>query len=185
MNNSIFFGLYNIAHQSSFLDKLIVFCAEYLPYLVIIFIVFYIIYKNSDQLFDWKKPFNEIKLKFNKLVYIFTPVAVGWISVSILKDIFKQPRPFILFADKVQPLFIHGGMDSFPSGHATFFAALALSTYFVNKKLGTICFIVAIIVGVSRIISGVHFPVDILVGYMFGLVVSFIFKSIFKNKISI
>lgn len=185
MNNTIFFALYNLSHQSNLFDKFIIFCAEYLPYVVIIFVIFFIIKNNSDQLFDWQKPFEEVKLKFNKLVFIFTPVGVGWVSVSILKDIFQAPRPFILFSEKVNPLFIHGGLDSFPSGHATFFAALALSTYFINKKLGLLCFIVAILVGLSRIIAGVHFPLDIIVGYIFGIIVSLIFRYLLRNRIKI
>lgn len=182
VDSKIFFSLYSLAHQSSFLDFLIIFCAEYLPYLIILFVALYIIYKNSDKLFDWHKPFNEIRLKFNKLVFIFTPVIVAWIFASILKNIFQTPRPVLLFAEKVKPLFIHGGMDSFPSGHATLFAALAMSTYFVNKKLGYLCFIVAILIGLARIASGVHFPIDILVGYIIGIIVAFIFKLIFKDK---
>ena len=184
MNNTIFFYLNNLTHKSAIFDCFVIFCAQYLLYISIIFVLFYVIKKNSDNLFDIRKPFNEIKIKFNNLVSIFAPVFIAWVFSSTLKDIFMRPRPFILFADKVKPLFLHGGMDSFPSGHATFFAALALSSYFVDKKLGYICSALAIIVGISRVIAGVHFPLDILVGYILGIIIVLIFRLIFKaNKV--
>lgn len=179
MNYSIFFSLYSLAHQSMFLDGLIIFCARYLIYISIIFVLIFIIRKNSNQLFDLRQPFREIKLKFNKLVFIFSSVIASWIVTSILKDIFKYPRPFIIFADNVKPLLMHGGLDSFPSGHATFFGALVVSTFFVNKKLGYICLIAAFLVGSSRVIAGIHFPIDILVGYILGALFALVFKHCF------
>ncbi len=183
MNNLIFFSLYSLSHQSPLFDSLIVFCANYLIYIIVIIVGFFVIIKNSDQLFDWRKPFAELKLKFNNLVFIFTPVVLAWISVSIVKNIFQFPRPFVFFADRVIPLFSQSVTDySFPSGHSTFIAALAISVFFVNKKLGITCIIIALAVGISRIIAGVHFPIDILAGYIFGIVIAFIFKYIFKRS---
>ena len=185
MNNLIFYKLYSLAHQSYFLDSIIIFCARYLIYIVIIFVFFFIIYKNSDELFDIRKPFNEIRIKFNKLVFVFSSVIVGYIASSILKDTFKHPRPFIVFADKVKPLFLHGGMDSFPSGHATFFGALILSTFYINKKLGIFCLVTGLLVGMARVAVGIHFPVDILAGYILGTLVALTLNYIFKfnNKL--
>jgi undecaprenyl-diphosphatase len=80
------------------------------------------------------------------------------------------------------PLFLHGGMDSFPSGHAMFFGALAMSLFFVHKRMGYLYFVVALIVGLARIAAGVHFPVDIFVSYILGIIIAYIFKLIFGKK---
>lgn len=90
---------------------------------------------------------------------------------ALLKEIFQRPRP-------LEPL-IHQLEYSFPSGHAmnsfVFYGAL---TYFVfwhmkNKKLGLFFSIGAgllvLAIGVSRVYLGVHFPSDVLAGFLVGL----------------
>ena len=181
MNNTIFFSLYNLAHQSNFLDKIFIFCAEYLPYLAVIFIIIFVAYHYAGE-FEWQKPFAVIKKRFREIYLIFAPAILGWIVVEILKDIFASPRPFIKFAESVNPLFVHGGMDSFPSGHATFFGALALSVFFVNKKMGYLFILFALIIGFARIISGIHFPIDILCVYILGIIIVLIFHYFTKKS---
>lgn len=175
ISDNIFFKLYSLAHQSKLVDGLIVFCAEYLPYLVVIFIIVYILYRDIGD-FDWRNPFGIIRKRINTLIKVLSPAIIGWLSATILKSIFSQPRPFIKFKELVNPLFTHGGMDSFPSGHATFYMALAISIYFLNKKIGWFYFFLALIIGLTRIITGIHFPIDILAGYLLGLIVALIFK---------
>jgi undecaprenyl-diphosphatase len=55
--------------------------------------------------------------------------------------------------------------------------------YLVNKKVGIYFIIGALFVGLSRIIGGVHFPLDILFGYIIGTSISLIFSLIFRHKI--
>lgn len=181
ISDNIFFKLYGLAHQSKFFDGLIVFCAEYLPYIVVLVIVFYIFYRDIGD-FDWRNPFGIIRERINTLIKVFSPAIIGWVSATILKSIFSHPRPFVKFADSVKPLFLHGGMDSFPSGHATFYIALALSIYLINKKLGLIYILIALIIGLARIIVGIHFPIDILFGYILGIIIFSIFKITFKKR---
>jgi undecaprenyl-diphosphatase len=86
----------------------------------------------------------------------------------------------------VTPLFIHGGYNSFPSGHATFFASLALAMFFYHKKRGWYFLLSALIIGLARIISGVHYPIDIVAGYIIGVCSAYfvikLFRPWFKRK---
>ena len=61
-----------------------------------------------------------------------------------------------------------GSNYSFPSGHAALFFAMAMVIYFYNKKWGLWFFGAAILMGLSRIIAGVHYPTDILGGAIIG-----------------
>jgi undecaprenyl-diphosphatase len=67
---------------------------------------------------------------------------------------------------------------SFPSGHATFFMALAVSIFLSHKKAGYLFMFFALLIGIARIIAGVHFPVDILGGFVIGALVAFFVKSV-------
>jgi len=179
MNEAIFFSLYSLAHQSKFLDWLIVFSAETFGY-IMVFLAFVFVFFYKDGIFDYKTPFLKLKSKIKEMFVVFSAPFVAWIIATVVKSFIFSPRPFMFF-ENVKPLFIHGGFDSFPSGHAMFFGALATSLYFDNKKLGFIYVVVALIVGLARVTSGIHFPIDIFFGYIFGVIIALIFKAILKK----
>lgn len=180
MNNIIFLNLYSLAHQSINLDWLIVFCANNFGY-IMVFIAFIFLIFHTDGIFDYRAPFLQLKNKIRELAFVFSSALSAWIIATIIKSFISSPRPFIFF-ENVKPLFFHGGMDSFPSGHAMFFGALAMSLFFIHKRMGYMYFIVALIVGFSRVASGVHFPIDILIGYILGIIIAYIFKFVFRKK---
>ena len=179
MNETIFFYLYGFAHQSIFLDWLIVFCADNFGYIMICLAVIFLIF-HTDGVFDYRAPFLQFKDKFMEVSFVIATSVTAWIIANVIKLFILTPRPFLFF-ENVKPLFVHGGMDSFPSGHAMLFGALAMSLYFIHKRIGLIYIVVALIVGLARVASGVHFPIDIFFGYIFGIIVALIFKRIFRK----
>jgi len=178
MNNLIFLNLYSLAHQSVFLDWLIVFSANNFGYIMVMLAFIFLVFHNNG-VFDYHTPFLQFKNKFKEISFVATSSIFAWIIGSIIKSFILSPRPFILF-ENIKPLFLYGSMESFPSGHAMFFGALAMSLYFIYKRMGYLYFIVALIVGLARVASGIHFPVDIFFGYIFGVIIAIIFKYIFK-----
>lgn len=180
MNSKIFFDFYSLTHQSNFLDWLIVFSANNFGYIMVFLAVIFLIF-HTDGVFDYRTPFLQLKNKIKEVFLIFFSGVFAWILATILKSFILSPRPFIFFQE-VRPLFLHGGLESFPSGHAVFFGALAMSLYFVHKRMGLMYFIVALIVGLARVASGVHFPIDIFIGYILGIIIAIIFRLIFNKK---
>jgi membrane-associated phospholipid phosphatase len=73
---------------------------------------------------------------------------------------------------------------SFPSGHTTSVFALffALSVLAKNKLLKIICFVVAVIVGFSRVYLSQHFLNDIVAGSIIGVIITFVVALIIFNK---
>lgn len=72
---------------------------------------------------------------------------------------------------------------SFPSGHATFFFALAFCTFLINKKWGWILTAAAVVTTVARVVAGVHWPSDIVGGAIIaGLVFAVMYYWILPPK---
>jgi membrane-associated phospholipid phosphatase len=66
---------------------------------------------------------------------------------------------------------------SFPSGHVAFVILFGtiFSVYFNNPLLFFIFTAVSIIIGVSRLILGVHYPIDVIFGFVFGLLYALLY----------
>jgi len=160
MNETIFYYFYNLAHQTQNFDSLVVFLAETFPYLVVfsagIFLLFY--QKNIFQ-----------------TTWLFLGVFFAWFLSFILKNVFVLLRPFEALPG-ILPLFSETGF-ALPSGHATFFLALAVAIFLVHKKVGSLFVLFALLIGIARIIAGVHFPFDILGGFLLGGIFSYLWKT--------
>ena len=114
--------------------------------------------------------------KWKEITLVFFSGVLAWILAYILKIIIYTPRPFEVFSNIV-PLFSESGY-AFPSGHATFFMALAFALFFNHKKAGYVFILFALLIGIARIIAGVHFPVDILGGFILGFFIAFFVKNV-------
>lgn len=113
------------------------------------------------------------KHRHGAILFTITTVGAG-ILIFILKHIFKRVRPEPFF-NTILPT-----SDSFPSGHSLgsfcFYGALAviLTDRTDNLRLQIIVWMLAaamiLLVGISRIYLGVHYPSDVVAGYAVGLI---------------
>ena len=173
MNETIFYFFYNLlSHQSIFLNGVIIFFAEILPEILIIAIGFFY-YVISDS----ENDFRVFIRKYSKeLVSAFFPGLLAWILSVGLKILIHTERPFEILKN-VSPLFPETGF-AFPSTHAAVFSALAVSIFFFHKKAGYVFMFFAFVIGLSRVIAGVHFPVDILGGFALGAFIAYFLKNV-------
>lgn len=174
MNNQIFFFFYNLAHQSKLFDYVVIFFAVYFPYLVIILAGLFLLFHHEVLLSQ--NVLQEFKKKYKEIVLVFITSGFAWVVAKILKTLIHTSRPFVEFYN-VRALISENGY-AFPSGHATLFMALAISIYFSHKKAGYVFMLFALLIGIARIIAGVHFPVDILGGFALGALVAYFLKNI-------
>lgn len=158
MNDTIFNYLYSFAHKSTTLDFCISFVAEWYG-LVILGTLFIYLFKHKDNL----------KKGATDLVVVSITAVSAWFLAHFFKDFFHTLRPFDA-SSSVVPLVKESGY-AFPSGHATFFMALASSLWFYHKRLAVFFGISAVIIGIARVSAGIHWPVDILGGLFLGYVI--------------
>lgn len=122
---------------------------------------------------------------FHNVIVVLSAALFAWAVSWIIKHVYPSPRPFVLL-DDVTKLLDYGRMESFPSGHATFFSAIATVLYFYHKKIAIFYLLGALVIGLSRIIAGIHWPIDILAGYVIGgIIASFVYyayNSIIVNR---
>ncbi|MBU1045654.1 phosphatase PAP2 family protein [Patescibacteria group bacterium] len=153
----IVFFLNGLTGQSSIFDIAVILFAQYLQYLLVVsFFIF---------LFYWLKSRRE---KIRAFLTIVISIILSRVCIAgLIHFLYHRPRPFV-FNNIHQLIFPNG--YSFPSGHSAFFFATATAIYFYNKKLGITFFIAAILMNMSRIIAGVHYPSDIIGGMIIGVI---------------
>ena len=70
---------------------------------------------------------------------------------------------------------------SFPSGHTMSSFAAAVSMFLANRKWGAAALAGAALIAVSRMYFYVHYPTDVLVGLVIGVVLAFIARKIIDS----
>ena len=165
---SLFEAIYSLAHRSTGLDQLIIFSATWLPLIVGgLILIIVLTLATKDQL-----P--------RRAAFIILAPAVAWIVAHVLKIVINSPRPALIL-DTVQPLFLADG-SAFPSGHATLFFGLGFALYPFHPRLATLVSIAAMVISLARVAAGVHWPGDILGGFILAGIVVFIAWTIVKIR---
>ena len=97
----------------------------------------------------------------------FVAVIISVLTFMAVKDLISRPRPFESW-QSLTCLMAPPDKFSFPSGHTmTAFAAwAALSTLLPGLTIPYL--LTAIIIGLSRVFLGLHYPTDVLVGALMG-----------------
>lgn len=93
-----------------------------------------------------------------------------WLLVELIKVLIRRARPFSMLTD-VRVVGSRARGNSFPSGHTSqaFYTATFTIHYLGIGILGAvILYFVALLVGVTRMYMGMHYPRDVLAGAVFG-----------------
>jgi len=121
----------------------------------------------------WQMPHKTARFGARKAVMLALMALVAVIAVKgFVSFIWIRPRPFI--ADPwLSYMPFNVDPPSFPSGHAMMSMAMAASIYFSGyKKLGFWLIIASILIGIGRVASGVHYPLDVIAGLLIGVAVA-------------
>ncbi len=101
--------------------------------------------------------------------------AFGWLVLTpLISHIWYRPRPVDSGLGLKEILF-HRPTYSFPSDHALFAFAVASAFYFAgHKKIGITLYVAATLIALSRVVVGVHYPLDVVTGAIIGITLSWL-----------
>lgn len=115
-----------------------------------------------------------IRKKYHLLMLLLASVCGGVLWSLILKNSFDRPRPD--YASSLS----HVLTSSFPSGHSMLSAVMYLTLGVMLARTQTqfrlrvyfigIAVLLTILTGISRVYLGVHYPTDVLAGWLAGVV---------------
>lgn len=106
-------------------------------------------------------------------IYLFIP-ASGFVILSLLRKKINAPRPYEEWA--IKPLLDRDSPgQSMPSRHVFSATIISMACLHASLSVGVILLVLSVFLGLVRVLGGVHYPKDVLVGYICGLVWGVIF----------
>ena len=106
-------------------------------------------------------------------IYVFIP-ASGFVILSLLRKKINAPRPYEEW--DIKPLLDRNSPgQSMPSRHVFSATIISMACLHASLTMGMICLTLSAFLGLVRVLGGVHYPKDVVVGYICGLVWGVIF----------
>jgi undecaprenyl-diphosphatase len=127
------------------------------PFFILLLVFFWLLWLLGRSMRWW-----------NVAVSITLGMAITVPVSYLLRAFINRPRPFesALF----EPLIQHEGGAGLPSNHATATAVFVVCLFVAgNFKTAVFVSFLTIMVGLARIFSGIHYPADILLGWLLGV----------------
>lgn len=116
----------------------------------------------------WFEGFTPPERGLNQRAVLAGALSAGLANsfVKILNLIYNRPRPFTHY--EVNLLFYQPTDSSFPSNAAALGFSIAMGVWFYRRGWGWAMLGIAGLFGLSRIVGGVHYPLDVLAGAALG-----------------
>jgi undecaprenyl-diphosphatase len=162
MDLTLFRTINSLAAQGPVLAWLVVFCASYLQYVVGAVVI-------AASLWPHRRP---------ELVAaaLTSALVARLVVVQAIYLIVERARPYVALTGVTQLVrpTTYESMHALPSGHATFFFALATAVWMHDHRLGALAYAAAVVISLARIAAGVHWPTDVVAGAVVGSLVAWL-----------
>ena len=119
---------------------------------------------------------------------IVVVAGAGWVTCLAVKYAVHQPRPDL--NDVPHQLLKEASTLSYPSGHVAFVAALGAALFFAAARsssriaIAIVFALLAIVVGASRLYTGIHYFSDTVGGALNGIAGALLFAGLWNVLVS-
>ena len=115
----------------------------------------------------------QLRLSQQVGIYLFIP-ASGFVILSLFRKKINHPRPYETW--DIRPLLDKDSSgQSMPSRHVFSATIISMACLHASLPVGLACLLFSALLGLVRVLGGVHYPKDVLVGYACGLLWGFLF----------
>lgn len=118
-------------------------------------------------------------------LYLFATTGSAELLSSFLKGLFGRPRPFLIDSEGafvLNPISVDAPFLSFPSGHATAIAASCMAAVLLWPSLRLLMLPTALWLGFTRVVTGAHYPSDVIVGLVLGAYLALMMSIVFERN---
>lgn len=154
-NINIFRMINDLGKEYTYLNPPFVFIAEYTVYLLALAAIIYWFTREYK---------NRIMVISGAITFIFAEI-VGKLAGTLHSNY----QPFVEL-ENVNKLIEKTVGNSFPSDHTILFFSFCMTFWLFKKGYGFLWMIAAILVGISRMWVGVHYPADVAVGALISII---------------
>ncbi len=145
LDSWLFQRLYAVTGKDERLQRLMVFTTNWSSKL------FYVIYGGMILLLVGQ---GDVRI----IPFLVGP-GLGLVAGRGMRWMWKRERPFVALG--IERLVEHEDDASFPSMHALSAFVIAMSVWYLSPALGSGLLVLAGVTGMSRVMVGVHYPLDI------------------------
>lgn len=172
MNDWLFSLINGMANHSVIVDALMISISKLVPYLYILILAW--LYVKGFRT-------GSFKLRGESFATAVL-LVICLIGSFILGSMFYENRPFVDHPDAVLIL-NHAADASFPSDHAVGTMALACGILYYRWNLGTWMVYGSILVGISRVFVGNHYPGDILGAFILVWILTALYNKLLRRGV--
>ena len=107
--------------------------------------------------------------RYSDLIKIVLVCGISFVLVSVFRYFFNAKRPYAMY--DYEPVVAKEKQgQSMPSRHVFSAFVIAMSFAYINWKFSIIFFVVALLIAIHRVLVGVHFIKDVVVGALVGII---------------
>ena len=126
-----------------------------------------------------------LRLITERALYVFATVGISGLLAQIVKHLVGRARPPLLSVDGAyhfQGFVMRDALASFPSGHTTSAFAAAVALGYMRPDWRRWLLAGAVLIGLSRVLVGAHYPSDVVAGAALGSIVSVALARSFARR---
>ncbi|MGX4607628.1 undecaprenyl-diphosphatase [Priestia sp. JNUCC 25] len=159
MNVDLFRTINNLGKEYTYLNNFFIFMAEYMVFvLAFIALIFWFTRREGNRM-----------MIISATISFILAEMMGKIAGTL----HSNNQPFAELSN-VNKLIEKAVDNSFPSDHTILFFAFCMTFFMYQKRWRYIWIMLALVVGISRIWVGVHYPADVIVGAIISIFSTFI-----------